>query len=152
MITVPHGIAIHWNNCLVDVVGKWAKFWFSCLHNHHIIAGGKHHTLLDIYKSGDITFQFDTAVWHTRKVYYVNGQTDKKWGWMCRGHVPRGSSLLMCRYSGNSGVRCHDQTVGIGGGYRRCRTGRDHGGEAAVVVVITGGWQYRKVVVCTGKV
>jgi len=60
---------------------------------------------------------------------------------MRRGHVPRGSSSLMCRYSGNGGVRCRDQTVGIGGGYRRRRTGRDRGGEAAVVVVITGGWR-----------
>ena len=56
-------------------------------------------------------------------------------------HGRDSSSSLMCGYSGNGGVRCCDQTVGIGGGYRRCRTGRDRGGEAAVVVVITGGWR-----------
>ena len=47
----------------------------------------------------------------------------------------------MCRYGGDGGVRCRDQTVGVGGGgYRHRHTGRDCGGEVAVVVVITRGW------------
>ena len=67
MVNVPHGMPWSTNNCLVDVIRKQGKLWFSCHHSHYmmqvLLSGGKCHTFfLDIHKSHDF---MNTTMQHT---------------------------------------------------------------------------------------